>query len=99
MRLTVSQAQAIRQIAQEMFGDQVRLTLFGSRARSDLKGGDVDLLVDVSAPVNEPAVMMARLSARVSRALNGRKVDVLIGTPNLNEFAIHKIARQSGIAL
>ena len=99
MRLTVSQAESIRHIAREMFGDEVQVTLFGSRARNDSKGGDVDLLVDIRSPVNEPAVMMARLSARVSRALNGRKVDVLISAPNLNEFAIHRFARESGIVL
>jgi hypothetical protein len=31
--------------------------------------------------------------------MDGRRVDVLIGAPNVSEQPIHKIARQTGVAL
>ncbi len=56
----------------------------------------MDLLVEFNDPVDEPAQMVARLSARVSRALYGRKVDVVLTAPNLGLQPIHKIARMEG---
>ena len=54
MRLTSSQIEMIRNTAQVVFGDVVRVTLFGSRVDDRSKGGDVDLMVEVSNIVDEP---------------------------------------------
>jgi hypothetical protein len=40
--------------------------------------------------------MAAQLAARVSRAMHGRKVDVVISAPNLMRLPIHDIAFQEG---
>lgn len=99
MRLTPSQIDYIRVIAHQLLGESVRVTLFGSRVRDDLKGGDVDLMVEVNERVDNPALMSARMASRVSRAMNGRKVDVVLKAPNLLQQPIHRIARQTGILL
>jgi predicted nucleotidyltransferase len=62
-------------------------------------GGDVDLLVDSERSVDHPALLAASLSARISRCLQGRKVDVLIAAPNLAVLPIHTVAREEGQAL
>ncbi len=43
--------------------------------------------------------LAASLSARISRCLQGRKVDVLIAAPNLAVLPIHTVAREEGQAL
>jgi hypothetical protein len=63
------------------------------------RGGDVDLLLELDAPVEEPAQLAARLAAKVSRAMNGRKVDVLIKAPNLRLLPIHTVALTEGVRL
>ncbi len=73
--------------------------LFGSRLRDDERGGDVDLLLDVDVAVAEPAQLAARLAARVSRSMYGRKVDVLIKAPNLMHLPIHSVALAEGVLL
>jgi predicted nucleotidyltransferase len=73
--------------------------LFGSRVHDDTRGGDVDLLLELDLPVTEPAQLSARLAAQVSRAMYGRKVDVLIKAPNLLHLPIHTIALSEGIRL
>jgi hypothetical protein len=40
--------------------------------------------------------MTARLAARVSRAMFGRKVDVVLSAPNLKRLPIHDIAFEEG---
>jgi predicted nucleotidyltransferase len=77
----------------------VQVTLFGSRAQDHLRGGDVDLLVEVAHAVDTPAVLSARLASRLSRAMDGRKVDVVLKAPNLQAQSIHQIAKQTGVVL
>ncbi len=99
MRLTDLQINAIRLGTTQLAGDAARVWLFGSRVRDDARGGDVDLLLELSEPVAEPAQLSARLAALVSRAMYGRKVDVLIKAPNLKLLPIHSIALAEGIRL
>ncbi len=77
----------------------MQITLFGSRVDDERKGGDIDLLVEVPQDIEDPAVMSARLASRISRAMGGRQVDVVLAAPNLKPQAIHQIARQTGVVL
>ena len=99
MRLTLSQAEMIRNTAFAVFGQDVRVILFGSRVNDAAKGGDVDLMVVVPNAVAEPALLSARVASRVSRAMNGRKVDVLLKAPNLMLQPIHEMAALNGVTL
>jgi predicted nucleotidyltransferase len=99
MRLTPSQIEMIRNTAQLVFGDIARVTLFGSRIDDQAKGGDVDLMFEVPNIVDEPALMGARVASRVSRAMNGRRVDVILKAPNLKIQLIHEIATRTGVIL
>ena len=99
MRLTPAQIDTIKSTAQAVLGPDVQVTLFGSRVHDDQKGGDVDLMVEVQQAIPEPALMAARVASRVSRSMHGRKVDVLLRAPNLQEQSIHHIAMQEGVRL
>ena len=99
MRLSPEQITAIRQGVAELAGDQARVWLFGSRVRDHARGGDVDLLLEVDEVLTEPAQLAARLAARVSRSMYGRKVDVLVKAPNLMQLPIHTLALAEGIQL
>lgn len=99
MRLTPLQILAIRQGAIDLAGDAARVWLFGSRVHDDLRGGDVDLLLELDDAVLEPALLAARLAAQVSRAMFGRKVDVIVKAPNLLYLPIHSVALAEGVRL
>ena len=96
MRLTDGQIRIIRQLAREVAGNRSLIRVFGSRLDDAAHGGDIDLLLELAEPVNNPALIAAQLSARVSRALQGRKVDVLLSAPNLMRLPIHNIAFKEG---
>jgi predicted nucleotidyltransferase len=99
MRLTPDQIDTIKSTAQAVLGEGAQVTLFGSRVHDEQKGGDVDLMVEVTQAIADPAVLAARLSSRVSRSMHGRRVDVVLKAPNLMEQPIHRIAKQEGIRL
>lgn len=99
MRLTQTQIAAIREAVAEVAGSDATVRLFGSRLDDAAKGGDVDLMVDVPHPVEAPAPMAAQIAGRISRAMDGRKVDVVISAPNLLRLPIHETAFSEGVLL
>ena len=99
MRLTPAQIDTIKSTTQAVLGEGAQVTLFGSRVDDQAKGGDVDLMIEVHQNLQEPALIAARIASQISRAMHGRKVDVLLKAPNLLEKPIHRIARQQGVAL
>jgi len=96
MRLTEQQIQIIRQLAQQVAGSQSRVRVFGSRLDDMAHGGDLDLMLELPEAVDNPALIAAQMSARVSRAMHGRKVDVLLSAPNLMRLPIHEVAFREG---
>ena len=99
MRITQIQREAIRKITAEVVGDDAIVTLFGSRVDDNKRGGDLDLLVELPHAIDNPAWLTARLSARISRLMAGRSVDVLLSAPNLMNLPIHEQAKLEGIRL
>ena len=94
MRLTEHQIQVIRQLASQVAGSQAKVRVFGSRLDDEARGGDLDLLLEMPEPVDNPALVAAKMSALVSRSMDGRKVDVVLSAPNLMRLPIHEIALQ-----
>ncbi len=96
MRLTDRQIENILQLARQETGGQTRVRVFGSRIDDAARGGDIDLLLELQESVENPALLSARISALISRAMFGRKVDVLLSAPNLKHLPIHEIAFKEG---
>ena len=99
MRLTDDQIQTILRLAHQVAGSQCRVCVFGSRLDDTARGGDIDLMLELPEPLDNPALMAAQISALVSRAMYGRKVDVLLNAPNLMRLPIHDIAFKEGVVL
>ncbi|WP_226856526.1 nucleotidyltransferase domain-containing protein [Acidithiobacillus caldus] len=99
MRLSPEQVAQIRQSAEESFGPEARVWLLGSRVDDRKLGGDLDLLVESGAPIDNPVFLAAQLSPRLQPKMHGGKVDVLILAPNLRHLPIHDIALGEGVRL
>lgn len=99
MRLNPQELAAIRQTVLDLAGAESQVRLFGSRLNDEAKGGDVDLLVELKHTTANPAWLAAQLAGRISRAMHGRKVDVLLTAPDLQILPIHEIARREGVLL
>jgi predicted nucleotidyltransferase len=99
MRISSADQKTIRSLVEDQFGVQATVRLFGSRLNDDARGGDVDLLVELPDPVPEPAVASAELAVKITRALGGRSVDVVLRAPNLRHLPIHDVATREGVLL
>ena len=99
MRLTDHQIAAIRILAHQLAGTQSRVRVIGSRIDDTKQGGDLDLMLELPEAVDNPAFLAAQMAAKVSRLMNGRKVDVLLSAPNLMRLPIHDVAFKEGVIL
>ncbi len=99
MRLADHEAELIRQEVKAQFGDRARVLLFGSRVDDRARGGDVDLLVETDQCPANSALAAAQLEARLQRRLGGRKVDVILLTPQTRMEPIHHQALATGVPL
>ena len=96
MRISSVEHEAIAAASREAFPAGTRVVLFGSRLDDSAKGGDIDVMLELPTAIENPALLSATLSARISRALHGRKVDVLLSAPNLMHLPIHDVAFRDG---
>jgi predicted nucleotidyltransferase len=97
MRLTSQQIASIRHAADEAFGPNTRVTLFGSRVDDNKRGGDIDLLIQPTR-VDQPLARRLRFLGLLERDLGERKIDVVIESPD-DRRPIVQVARETGLAL
>lgn len=101
MRLSVEQIRIIKQSALECFGPSACVRLFGSRMSDLGRGGDIDLLIDVS--MQDPAEIARaqnQFMARIYARMGEQKIDLLIDYPGRSSHApIFDLARRDGIPL
>ena len=98
MRLTGEQTEVIRAAVREVYGEDSRLWLFGSRVDDERRGGDIDLLVRPDSSGDYLLMDKIRLLGKLERGLGERKIDIVIETPD-DQRAIVKIAHENGIRL
>lgn len=99
MRLTEHELDVIKFTARRMFGDAVRVWLFGSRADDRKRGGDIDLYVETDEKLESPGQAASRFSAELQMLLGEQKIDVLVVDPATPRQKIHEIAVSTGVRL
>jgi hypothetical protein len=65
----------------------------------DLRGGDIDLLVELPAPAEDALGLAVRIAARIQRQIGLRKIDVLIADPASPDSPLLRQARQDAVAV
>jgi predicted nucleotidyltransferase len=99
MRLSEHQRDVIRRTTAEVAGPSARVLLFGSRTRPELRGGDIDLLVELPQPQGDRLALGLKLGARIERQLGLQKIDILIADPTMPDSPLLDAARQDGVLI
>jgi predicted nucleotidyltransferase len=99
MRLSEHDRQAIRRATEEVAGAAARVFLFGSRTRDDLRGGDIDLLIELPESGADKLAVSLATAARLQRLIGQRKIDVLVTDPASLETPVIRAARAHRIRL
>ncbi len=100
MRLTPFQVATIRAVLFKYFGDSACLWLFGSRARDNERGGDIDLYLETDIQsIDEIVEAKLRSLAAIKLKIGDQKIDLVIHRRGQPMEIIHKEARKTGIQL
>ncbi|MDX9696097.1 MAG: nucleotidyltransferase domain-containing protein, partial [Bacteroidales bacterium] len=80
MRLSKTEIEAIKRVANAVFGENTTVSLFGSRTDDNKRGGDIDLLVSCGKKISstERYMLKIRFLVQLKKAIGDQKIDVLI---------------------
>jgi len=98
VRLTDHEVAAIKAAAREAFGETVVVRLFGSRVDDSLRGGDVDLHVEVD-PLPDEWRAKGKFEDRLFERIEPRKVDLIVSQRGGTPRGFERIAYRDGIVL
>jgi predicted nucleotidyltransferase len=99
MRLTPQTREIIRTTTQEVFGADARVRLFGSRIDDSLRGGDIDLLVELPCRLEDTQKRSLILAARLQMRLGDQPIDILVIDPDTVVQPIHRVAVATGVPI
>ena len=77
MRLTDRQIEQIKTIGQGIYGNGVRIFLFGSRTSDEKKGGDIDLFIETDDDQLTTIENKINCLVRLKLALGDQKIDLV----------------------
>lgn len=95
MRLQRQEIQTILQVARQIYGEKVKVYLFGSRLDDTKRGGDIDLLVR-NEGTPKGVLARIRMIAQLKFLLGDQKIDVI---GDHEESLVVQEALQKGILL
>lgn len=76
MRLSKREIEAILQVAEDIYGTDVKVYLFGSRVDDSRRGGDIDLLVRTTSQ-KKGILDRVRMAARIKSLIGDQKIDII----------------------
>jgi len=88
-------------LSREVFGSEVRLFLFGSRADDHRSGGDIDLYVmGFKGDFNQQLDAKIKFLTKAKLELGDQRIDAIFAPlPGQPRTPIQRIAEETGIAL
>ncbi len=97
MRLKKEHRDFIKTTAKDLFGENTKVYLFGSRAKDDQSGGDIDLYIetDIKENIFEKKLKMLRL---LHSKLGEQKIDIVINSFKSGKY-IYEVAHLEGLIL
>lgn len=76
MRLSKREIEAILQVAEDIYGTDVKVYLFGSRVDDSRRGGDIDLLVRTTS-AKRGILERVRMASRIKSLIGDQKIDII----------------------
>ena len=88
MRLSKREIEAILQVAEDIYGTDVKVYLFGSRVDDSRRGGDIDLLVRTTS-ARKGILDRVRMAARIKSLIGDQKIDII------GEYEDNQVVREA----
>jgi len=99
MRLNEAQISLIATAVASYFDDGARVYLFGSRLDDQLRGGDIDLFVDLPVVDHEVVRHSCQVIASIHKTMGEQKIDLIVRHPDSQDQPIFHEALNHGVLL
>lgn len=99
MRLTRKMIKVIVDKAKSIVGDDAAIWVFGSRVNDELRGGDIDLLIEVNRKLENRVASACQIAAKIQMVLGEQRLDILVKDSDTVNLPIHDVAKKQGIKL
>lgn len=99
MRLKQRDVDAIKAAALAAFGETVSVKLYGSRVRDDLRGGDIDLLIEADPGEDSEFGRVVRFKSELFRHIDEQKVDVVLVERGREPSAFARLVARDAVPL
>lgn len=96
VRLSAEAIKVVKEKAKEVFGNDVRVVLFGSRVNEKARGGDIDLYIMVTDK-NDLFNKELRFLVGVKRQIGNQKIDVIFNKDK--KRIVEREALKKGVTL
>ncbi|MBI5807016.1 MAG: nucleotidyltransferase domain-containing protein [Ignavibacteriales bacterium] len=97
MRLSQENINLIKNSVKEIFDENSKVFLFGSRTDDQKKGGDIDLYIETQIK-NDLLQKKLKLINTLHKILGEQKIDIVINNFTSNKY-IYEVAKHEGIQL
>jgi uncharacterized protein len=87
MRLSKFEIEAIKNVARSVFGESVKVKLFGSRIDDSKKGGDIDLLITCSDKQRLTFQSKVEFLVRLKMIIGDQKIDIVLDKYLLDDYS------------
>ncbi len=99
MRLNENQVKVIVHAVHSRFNKGARIYLFGSRLNDELKGGDIDLFIDLPEVDHESVRHSCQAIADIQMSLGEQKIDLIVRHHDSPDQTIFHEALTHGVLL
>ena len=99
VRLKQRDIDAIKSAVAETFGRTATVRLFGSRVHDDLRGGDIDLLIEADRSDEAEWVRIGAFRDSLFRHVDEQKVDVILVERGTLPSAFARLAAAGAVPL
>ncbi|MCX7083977.1 MAG: nucleotidyltransferase domain-containing protein [Methylococcales bacterium] len=97
MRLSDFEIKTIKHLANQFYGQQAKVVLFGSRVDDSKKGGDIDVFIETPLETNIKDKL--NFLVQLENYIGEQKVDLVVKSKNSPPKDIFNIAKSTGIVL
>ncbi len=97
IRLSQEDVDLIKSLAIEIFGSDAEVWIFGSRVNPNLKGGDIDIYIEVSS-TDKMIEKKLEYLVKLKDAIGEQKIDLIVKQKGCKEFICEE-AKKRGIKL
>ncbi len=73
-----------------------RVWLFGSRAKENARGGDIDFLIEINVPVRDAAGLKRKWARLFKEKMGEQKIDIVLKHPGAKPSSFYDLAKSEG---